>query len=282
MLPRNLLRRAAVLSALELLPGGRGKGGSGGGGGGGGEEEEEDEEQEGGGASRGSGRRSAGTGRQRRDILRRVLVRTRVVAHSGEEATLLWRVEREEEGHEEEAADHGCWLVASVARDGSDDFSFFKGAEGLAPLSPHPRLGPEQVVCAAAMELARGGGDAGRWMAPLLLPPLPLPEGGVEGVAEGRDASSSSSSFEAAKARRHRKRMLERAAGVLLGPSSRLPSSPPVAVVASAAPAPGVAVVETASAPAGKVPLPRPVRLLWTLVLDDRGCWGISEFARLN
>lgn len=89
VLPRNLLRRAAVLSALELL---------GGGGNGGGDGEIE--------------------GSKRRCRLRRVLVRTRVVSTSGaEEATLVWRVEREEEEEEGDGSNHGCWLVSSVERD---------------------------------------------------------------------------------------------------------------------------------------------------------------------
>ena len=295
VLPRNLLRRAAVLSALELAPGG------GGGGVGGGEEEEEedddedeeedDEDEEEKGRGGAGGEKPEGPKRaSARDggLLRRVLVRTRVVAHSGEEATLLWRAEREE--HE---SNQGCWLVASVARDGDGDFDvLFGGGPEAAlpppPLSPHPRLGPEQVVCAAAMDLVGGGRAAERWMS----------RAGAEGGAGAERAAA--------------------ATAALLGlppppPPRHAPRSPPspspsaVTVVSSATPGPGVALVETATAAAppgggrgegptrgGRRrreeeaaageggPIPRPARLLWTLFLDEGGCWGISEVMRLG
>ena len=255
VLPGNLLRRAAVLSALELAPGRGGNSGE--------EEEEEKEEGEGGDKpQRGSARR-----RSSRNSLRRVLVRTRVVAHSGEEATLLWRAEREEVAEEAEEKSHGCWLVASVDRDPGDDdndggdfASTSEPSASAANLSPHPRLGPEQVVCAAALDLARDG------------------SGGLAAAERWWVAARRGSSPQTA---------LELARSVLFLPEpsasrrSRSRGSRSVTVLSSASPEPGVAVVETATTTgAGSRPA---ARLLWTLVLqDDGGCWGISEVARLH
>ena len=259
VLPGNLLRRAAVLSALELAGG------------------------------------EPFQNRQRRTgKTRRVVVRTRVVASSGEEATLLWTVEREEggEGEEEEEEDEtnrGCWLVAAVDRDASGDFGDDLGDDGdfgpaalsspspllaSSPL-PHPRLGPEQVVCAAALELSRGGNLVTRWMT---TPPATAEE---EGQEEEREREWE----------RRRGEEVRRAAASVFGLSCSPPSAV-VTVVASACPRPGACLVDTVTTTTtttrrrreetgGKKPVPRPVAavlLSWALELDEcSGCWRIES-----
>ena len=301
VLPRNLLRRAAVLSALELVSGS-------------GEEEGMDDKRR-------TTRSEGGGG----NSLRRVLVRTRIVANSGEEATLTWTVEREDN-----EANQGCWLVVAVDRDASDDLgpgaaaaaaAEGGGGVGVGALSspdadapsPHPRLGPERVACAAALDLASGR-PIDRWVWP--------PVHGWKARAGGRGAAA----FEAAAAasggggggrgpsggpsereiqqqqsRDLRARWFEIAADVLLHscPSS---SSPVVTVVQSATPEPGWALVETATetAFAGRrgPGFPhfedprerrrrkggglRTERLQWVLCMGPGGCWGVDAVLRRN